>query len=318
MSAKWKNLKIAKKLFPISKGEFRYAGFPWRVKIYDWERCEELIYFHNLVSDCYISLASYDPNPKLEFVFFDLDGKGSFEDTKQLSAYFEKENYLPYYIINSGNGFHVILKIKKESISKKQLEIFYDKILSEVELKSFDNHVKGDISRMIRIPGTINLKGGNICHFLENNKYSVDELGKISLIEIVKNLELNEEMYNISDENENNKLCFYSELHDFPCLENQLKEKEPSHISRMLYVSLLIQQGYTEKEIFHKLESYHWIDWDPKITLYQIRHIRSNNYAPPTCKSLKKRGICDKSCEKYYYLRKEEKNNINNTNNINI
>jgi hypothetical protein len=306
MSIKWKNLKIAKKLFPIEEGEFRYFGFPWRVKIYNWERSEEIIYFHDSVDDCYLSLAVYDPNPKLEFVFFDLDGKGSFEDSKKLSAYFEKESYSPYYIINSGNGFHVLLRIKKEEISKKQLELFYDKILSEIKLESFDNHVKGDISRMIRIPGTINLRGGNICHFLESNKYSVDELGKISLIDEIKDLELNEEMYDISDENRS-ELGFYPELHDFPCLENQLREKEePSHISRMLYVSLLICQGYTDREIFDKLRGYCWRDFDPRITLYQIKYIRKNNYAPPTCKSLKKRGMCDKSCKKDF-----EKNGIN-------
>ena len=289
--------EIAKEMYPIEKDEYRYFGCPYRQKVNKWKKIEELININNGRNDCYISIASYDPKLKLNYIFFDLDGSEAMKDAVQLSLYFDKNDYQPFYVLNSGTGYHILLKIKPENFSKNQYNLFYEKILGDLNLKSFDDHVKGDISRMIRIPDTINIKNNSKCHLLKNESYDILDQPKISLLEEIKDFKENE--INIMD-NQNKFIDFnFVELHEFPCLENRLKVKEPPHIIRMMYVSVLINQGYSDLEIYKKLKSFRWIDWDPQITTYQIRYIRTNNYAPSTCKSLKKRGLCDRSCDKY-------------------
>ena len=293
--------KIAKQLFPIQNNEYRYFGHPSRIRIDNWSIMERLINCYNKKDNCFLSLATYNPNPNLHYIFFDLDKENAMEDAIQLALYFDRNDYQPYYILNSGTGYHVLLKIKNELISKFQYKLFYEKILADLNLKSFDNHVKGDINRLIRIPGTENLKNNSICHLLKDESYDPLDAPQISLVNEIKDINIHKinEANDISDNLDNFTEVNYVELHDFTCLENRLKEKEPLHIIRMLYTSILINQGYSDLEIFKKLKSFNWIDWDPRITIYQIRHIRMNKYIPSTCKSLKKRGLCDQSCEKY-------------------
>ena len=78
-----------------------------------------------------------------------------------------------------------------------------------------------------------------------------------------------------------------------------MKVREPVHIDRVLYTSSLINQKYSDLEILNKLKSFNWVDFNYQTTLYQIRYIRMNKYAPPTCRSLKKRGVCNGSCNKF-------------------
>ena len=293
--------KIAKWLFPIEeeKNEYRYFGCPFRQKVKNWKRMEELINFHNGKDNCYISLASYDPNLNLELVFFDLDGDQALNDTYDLSVYLDEKKYVPYFIISSGNGYHILLKIRKEYISRNEYNLFHNKILSEIEIESFDNHIKGDVSRMIRIPDTMNLKSNTKCNFLGCNEYDLSDLAKISLRDEVKDFNSMDIEIEFSNyENFENDISY--SLHEFPCLEKKMMVREPAHIDRVLYVSSLINQKYSDIEIYRKLKSFNWIDWESQITLYQIKNIRMNKpSSSPTCRMLKKRGLCDYSCEKY-------------------
>ena len=289
------NLDVAQRMFPISKEKFRYVGIPYRIKINSWEEIKMYIKMYNGFKPLYISLASYiNKIPYLNYIFFDFDGKTAQNDVEEIINYFDYYNWIPYHIIESSKyGRHVYLKVPDFPYTKAVYLNVYETMLSKLSLPSFDNHIKGNIAQMVRIPGTINIKDNSPCEFSKDNKFNLDDKPTMhpNLLKTQKNSEY------ISDNS--GKMDMYPPAHTFPCLENQMKLEEPPHIARFYYVTILISFGWSNKEIFEKLKSFNWVDFSPNITAYQINHIRQGGYRPPTCQTIEEKGYCLSDCPRW-------------------
>jgi len=261
-------------------------GNPYQVKVYSMQRLETLIEENNGINPCFISVCQYDQEPYLTYVPFDLDGSNAKHDVSKLCRFFDL-NGLTYRVIFSGNGYHVYLRVVEHHYTDKDLFKFQRDIIDGLRLKSADPHIVGDVKRLMRIPGTINEKNGKLCKEIfrtENQTPQLDLLLWENDATYFDKVKFNEST-NILD-------MRISELHTYPCLDHFIKEDEPPHLARVFYVIYKIIEGYSDLQIFRDLEKKGWVDWNPKIVWYQIKHIRNGKYILPRCKTLKKYNLC--------------------------
>lgn len=118
----------------------------------------------------------------IDRVFFDFDGEESFEDVRRLVLYLYKNN-IKHTILFSGRGFHVYVIVKKYIPKNKKATLlnFQHYIIAENQLYKVDKVVIGDISRLARIPNSINQKSGLYCVYL-----SIDEVLNLEFKDIKK------------------------------------------------------------------------------------------------------------------------------------
>jgi len=83
-----------------------------------------------------------------------------------------------------------------------------------------------------------------------------------------------------------------------PCMAaliERAKEGENlSHFSRFALVSYLLKAGWEEEQIIDIFRNQP--DFKESKTRYQVEHISKHSYLPPSCSSLKERGLCVADC----------------------
>lgn len=109
----------------------------------------------------------YGIDNTIDRIFFDFDGEESFMEVKKLAEYLHNNN-IKHIVLFSGRGFHIYIIVKKYIPKNKKATIlnFQQYIISEVKLSKVDKAVIGDISRLARIPNSINQKSGLYCIYL--------------------------------------------------------------------------------------------------------------------------------------------------------
>jgi hypothetical protein len=279
--------------FSFDMGNYRMFGYPQQYPVYCEEDIINSIQEHNGFNPCFISLAQYTSKGLLvDRLVFDFDGEGSTEDAIKLILYFEELDLYPLYLVFSGHkGFHVYLKINPNYYSKEVLRSFQNKIINQLDLKSCDRHIIGDLKRMIRIPGTIHQETGKLCEFIDTG-YDLNEQGWIDLNLFVKDQNIPFQQ-DVSFDNNNGDSDHFI-IHPYPCIMHYINQSDVDHFIRVSYVSMRVAERWSDKQIYDECKTFGWSDFDSSYTKYQIEHIRRNNYIMPNCKTIKEKGYCVK------------------------
>ena len=286
-------------------GGYRFFGHWNQIKVYSKEQVIELLSKYSDIDHCGISISTFvNDLPILLFVPFDFDAENiedAYKEAVTLYEYFKSLNYTCMLNFSGSKGFHVLLKVKPDLYNKAQLRSFQCFIRRLYDFKTLDPHLFGDLRRLIRIPNTLNISSGKPCVTLDFYK------GKEFILPSVET-QLNG---NSAAPIQIASKDFYKQLkvRDYPCVEYIVAtEEEPPQLIRFAYVVLRLAAGYTPKQILEEIRGYGWIDFDERKTAYQINHIASREYYPPSCKTLMQLGFClGKDCP--YWRRYHDENN---------
>lgn len=189
--------------------------------------CTTLNYLLSLNTDTYISINSfYVPVRKSEnvrklngfLIDLDLHDKVMNEYCLDAAMYFLEQDYFnkiipePSIIVNTGRGLQLFFKIN--NLSKNLVSIWRRVEDSMIEaLKDFDYHGFkvdsncSDVSRVCRLPGTINTKSNSMAKIIVNNnvEYDIDEIidGYFANLRVIK------------DKTKKNKLAKERKIYNF-------------------------------------------------------------------------------------------------------
>ncbi len=210
----------------------------------------------------------YKNGIKLLYLFWDWDTKevdipSLIDRLKQLKT--------ASLITETKRGFHlyVFLDNRSRIPTPKEKELIADAL----ELKDTDKQVRRRIYTLARVPGSyqdgfivkiIFAQNGRFLKF-EGKEYS-EGTGKLIP----------------------RPIC--------PGIAEDILSPNPSHFGRFAFVTFLAAQGRNEKEIMEIFRKLRPIDFDERMTEYQIRHIIENGYYPPSCVTLKDMGYCRDNC----------------------
>lgn len=273
---------VAQELLKFDDGSFRYFGNPYQVRVDSYAELEKLILSNNGVNDCYLSISQFDPMPYIDYVPFDFDGKMAYSDACKLKAFFDEHNLGPYIFIFSGSGYHAHLKVVEHHYSSQVLANFQNSIIDNLQLTSADKAIVGDVRRLMRIVGTVNISHNTLCSCVA---YKEDgHMLDLMLLTTPEYSAPNISAYYDTD--------LLTELHAYPCLKYWIRSIEPPHLIRVWYVTYLLTMQYSVDDIIEKLKSFHWADWSESYTRYQVTYIVQRNLKMPKCETIKKYGYC--------------------------
>lgn len=301
---------LIKKMFPIYDGNWRDFGTPARTRVSSVEKLLAYAEKFNKKRPCFVSLAQFDPDPLLRYVFFDFDGSTALVDSLKLQNFFESNNIGPYYYFFSGNkGFHIYLEVIERHYSKQQLRQFQLYLCEKLNLSSADRHVIGDLQRLVRIPFTTNENSRKKCHLIKKNENKDLVTLDLSLLKLENS---KESRFKVGDYDVKISTQYNCDdnflMHPYPCLDFEIYQKEPNHLARVFQVVRLLSLGFKPDEIFEYCRSKRWIDFDPRITAFQINQICSNHYAMIDCSRLFQLGLCTKNCRRWRSIGYYQKN----------
>jgi len=81
-----------------------------------------------------------------------------------------------------------------------------------------------------------------------------------------------------------------------PGIIEDILSPNPTHFGRFAFVAFLAAQGRSEEDIMEIFRNLRPIDFNERMTEYQIRHIIENGYYPPSCMTLRDLGYCRDNC----------------------
>jgi len=254
---------------------------------------------YNGIDNCGISVSTYiEGIPYLLYLAFDFDDETldkPKEEAIRLYKFFVISGYDVTLNYSGRKGFHVLVSVKPQVYSKKQLydcHLFFKKTLN---LTTVDEHLFGDISRKIRLPNTINMGSGESCFTIAHNEGELFDINDF--------FKGDDDFYDAEfGEYKNGDTKHY----DYYCLDRFIKDRdlwfktfpdektfEPFAEIRFSWVAKELWKGRTPKEIYDEVKTFGWDDFNPRITQNQIKAIyRRGNYEPYSCRKLMKLGIC--------------------------
>ncbi len=276
-------------------------------------------------------------NNTLTKIFFDLDGTSdALEDLRKLDSHFNNL-HIKHLNVFSGTGFHFYVYIKPVSINTIIIANFQEEIRTKLSLDTFDKVVKGDKSRLSRIPNTINPKTCNYCitltskqvqtlNYLEIRKLSQfpQELtlcdGELLLLEDKEQV-LNE-IFDINNHTTNTHSLrkLTNDEYNFvfkmlpPCIQDWLNNydgKSKSYKERLYLITYLKELGVNFEIVSNFI--YTLLD-DSKVNHVfiqedQVARLFNKSYESGSCRSLKDTFKCS-NCELYPYPAKTYINKI--------
>lgn len=286
----------------------------------------------NGISSCYCSVYDTNKDVTIDEVVFDLDSE-SLETALKDVIKLTKRIQDPYLVLFSGRrGFHLHVLLKPQKL-RRDVAGFYIKELQKKlskGIKTVDSHLIGDVSRMIRVPQTLNNK--KYCTFLppEFKNWNISQVLDWSMKphelqiygrseyrtieEVVGEIEVAEHRETVIPDDI--KIIDIPPLEDLclfirPCVLEEMihpvrKDRGAFHITRMSFVSELMFLGYTEEQclnVFRLIHSKYPIpDFDEDKTMYQIEKIFENKVKPYGCVKLKEKGLpCTECGWKYWW-----------------
>jgi len=273
----------------------RFVGYWEQEQVNSKKDIVRIIEEHLGIDNIAISVCTYlNGAPYLLFIPFDFDSENlreAWDDAKRLYNYFVREGYSSYLVYSGRKGFHVYLLPEPKVYTRKQLraiQVYFKNLLS---LKTVDQQIFGDIRRLMRVPGTYNIGGGNLCRVLAKNEgklYNLDLFCTDEKVSLGNGLKKDEDKIN--------------QYHDYPCIESIVRlDSEPRHLIRFTYVILKLDEGFSTEEILDEIGSFGWLDYNEDYTRKQIEHIESRGYVPPSCDTIREMGFC--SVEDCPYLK---------------
>jgi len=270
------------------------------------------------------------------FLDFDAHGEEGVEDAyRDVCTIMEhvKENDWEHSLFFSGRGFHLFIEGERTH-SIRNIQVFFRQMKALLgENSTLDDRV-GQISRLRRVPNTVNLsssdENGNPYYCiplfyedLQGGLASLHSLAKYprtipyrkeGSVKVVfpdaPPLEAIEGEVEVPD--------YDGTLPILPCLHNATMSENPAHISRAYLVSwyrdlLSGNRDLTNQEdkkrvldlvveelkvSFGEREDV-WLDWDERTTRQHARFTVYGNYNTPSCAKLISDGYCVGKCWRY-------------------
>jgi len=283
------------KLLHIPKGMYRNIGIFEQFPVYNKEDIYKVIEKHNGFRHIGISMCAYlNGEQHLLYLPFDFDDENDLTnpwyDAKNLFNKCVDEGYESYLSYSGRRGFHIYIETEPKIYTHNQISKSQSYFIDELNLKTFDYKIHGDISRLMRIPWTLNLNGG-MCRILAYNKG--------------KKLDLDTIHYERKIESERHSDGDYGDKEFYrPCVDWLISGKsrdwwmkrrgkyEPEEPVRLTWASMRLWRGDSIEEIIEEAKSYNWIDEDVDYIRKKLEYLDSREYTPMGCSKLKANGYC--------------------------
>lgn len=248
------------------------------------------------------------------YLDFDIGENNFFENTKKVAQYLYDKN-IKFYIRFSGRGFHIFImldhqkKLKNPKMAIKQ----YVNHLHKVTNTTSDPVIVGDLTRLVRIPNTINIKSHKYCiaityDMLMNHSYKeICELAThpgpcYDYYNGCKNLDISKwdkhQVKNNMEYKVNTKTTLLNNIP--PCIKKMMEDPKLGWRNRTFVITCLRDLGYTRDEIesilfkFLTKEKFEHCILEDKQLEYLVD---CENILFPSCKTLKEDGLCvDETC----------------------
>jgi len=307
----------------------------------------EFVQTQNNKTNVYTTVYDFDEfsdNAKMEHsviinrVFLDFDAhedeslKEAFNDVCIVMDYV-KENDWEHSLFFSGRGFHLFIEGERTQ-SIRNIQVFFKQIKSLLGTNSTLDDRVGQISRLRRVPNTVNLssrdENGNPYYCiplfyedLQNGLATLHTLAKYPrTIPYRKEGSIKvifPEAPPIEDiEGEVDVPSHDGTLPILPCLYHATMSENPAHISRAYLVAwyrdlLSLNQNLKTMEdkqkvlnlvveelkvVFGEKEDV-WLDWDESTTRKHAKFTVYGNYNTPSCGKLISDGYCVGKCWRY-------------------
>ncbi len=309
-----------------------------RIAVYSQEQIDEYRDLYSGKKDLYLSVYSYDCTSKelinqstaqIDKIFLDFDydeDLNFFNDVKVVSKFLYELN-IKFKIRFSGRGFHIFIYLNQDiklNNPRQAIKKWVKELHEKTNTKS-DPAVIGDIRRVSRMIGTINMKTHLYCipidyAYLMNLTYEAICKMAIEWKPLYENGSIKEYctgelLLNISDyDYEKHDVSIVKDIDaskvkiidGFPsCIENMLKNPFLGYYERGQLIVYLRDDGYSFYEILTILKSilsedkfYHCTEEENQP--YYLYYVRENLLFA-SCETQKQNGICnDNECEGCY------------------
>ena len=190
-------------------------------------------------------------------------------------------------LYSSGRGFHVLMDSSALEIDHAR-QIFRDLLSEFGRLKFLDQNASDpNPFRLMRVPGTINIRHGGVSHLIaayeQQPKFPGFDVRKLHLPKINR---------------ERQQLCHKrrSILPSYYCLEKEIRRLNPTHLGRVYWTLSRRYAGQSIEDTFKEIQSFHWWDFEPEETWRQLKYIYSGKEYPLSCQLLSRRGFCCEDC----------------------
>ena len=176
-------------------------------------------------------------------------------------------------ITETKRGYHLYVFLHDQSDEPDREEKNF--IADILQINDDDKWIHNKIYTLARVPGSAQGDSHVKILFAQNGKFLKFERKKIKT------------------QPQNN---YKATLPLCPGVLKDMLSPNPSHYGRFAFVAWLAQQGKSAEEIFKIFKKFRPIDFSEHTTKYQINHIISKNYRPPSCSTLRALGFCIDNC----------------------
>jgi hypothetical protein len=160
----------------------KQVAIPYRLLARNKEEFYALVNKHNGKRRVFASLYNYTGSENssllIDKIWFDLDSPQSFENIKKMHDWAKTNDYM-HIVAFSGGGFHLYmmcenfraLKNPKGALKEAQLAILSELHLKagRPELADIDEHIIGDVARVVTVINTYNVKRRKYCISLSDD-----------------------------------------------------------------------------------------------------------------------------------------------------
>lgn len=282
------------KLLKVPFG-YRKIGIWEQFPVYTIDEVIRVIERHNGFRHIGISMCAYlNGEQFLLYLPFDFDDENDLTnpwyDAKNLFNRCVDEGYEAYLSFSGNKGFHVYIETEAKVYTNKQISMSQSYFIDDLGLKTFDYKIHGDVSRLMRIPWTLNINGG-MCRILAYNKGKKLDLDTI-------HYEDRRELIRHSNGDYGNRE-FYR-----PCIDWLISERsrkwwmkkrgkyEPEEPVRLTWAAMRLWRGDSIEEIIEEAKTYNWIDYDKDYIQKKLEYLDGREYTPYSCEKLKAHGYC--------------------------